>query len=173
MPNIPNIPLTLTVDKDGSIKEWPTIRRVLTELHKSVTTIKKSQVTARPPTNIRCTPTAGGFLVEFTRSDGDGYSLYWSPSKSQAVAQPVDLGTNNRYEDKIGAAGVSRYYWVKARRNNGTDSILVGPVTGVTLALASSVTLPVPPAPSETIYIDQETGQPVAGRPGPAKPEIL
>lgn len=161
MAGIPEIPIQ---------NDWPGLRRALSEMRNVLRGQQASQnnpvaaassianVPARPITNLRITPVAGGNVVDFTRSDGDTYTLYWSTSKDFALAVTVELGQSNTYNDNLGSGGVTRYYWIRARRQNGQDSSLVGPVAGMALTLGSATTLPKPLPATDFPAMDRSRG---------------
>jgi hypothetical protein len=133
-----------------------------------VSTLKELQQTVippNPPSNLKVTPKAGGNIVQFTRSNGDVYALYKSTSPSLNGATRVDLGKANQYVDDVGDAGVTVFYWIFAKTNQLT-STTVGPVSGTTLALGTTITTPTPPPASQTPTISDTDNQVVPGRPG-------
>ena len=112
-----------------------------------------------PPTivsNLRATPAAGANIVDFTRSDGDAYTLYVNATASVDGSLRVDLGTANRYTDDLGQGGIKRYYAVKAKKGSVIGT-LSGWVSATTLALGTAITTPVPPPATEFPFLDQET----------------
>lgn len=123
------------------------------------TAIQNLQASFIPPslvTNLRVTPQPGGNLVDFTRSDGDSYTLYINTTGSIDLATRVRLGTSNRYTHAVGVAGVKYYYAVKA--NKGALAGDVSPwVSGTTLGLAIPAANPTPPPATEFPFLDQET----------------
>jgi hypothetical protein len=125
------------------------------------------QTSVIPPaqvTNLQVTPGPGSNLVQFTRSDGDSFTLYWNTSASLNGATRVDLGTANRYSDNIGIAAVKRYYWVVSRLS-GLESTPAGPVAGTTLALNAPL-VPVAASPAAAIQApSNETNENVPVQP--------
>ncbi len=123
------------------------------------TAIQNLQASFIPPTtvtNLRVTPQPGGNLIDFTRSDGDSYTLYINTTGSIDLATRVRLGASNRYTHTVGLAGVLYYYAVKA--NKGALSGDVSPwVSGTTLGLAVPAANPEPPPATEFPFLDQET----------------
>ena len=109
-----------------------------------------------PVTNIRATALSGAIQVDFTRSDGDSYVLYWNTAPSLQGAVRIDLGGANKYVDDIGAGSVKRYYAVRAKNGNVSGEVSVW-TPQTSLALGTAITPPVPPPPTETPFIDQET----------------
>lgn len=112
-----------------------------------------------PPTtvtNLRATPQPGGNLVDFTRSDGESYTLYINTSPSINLSERVRLGASNRYQHNVGIAALTYYYAVKA--NKGSLSGEVSPwVSGTTLGLGTPAANVVPPPATEFPFQDQET----------------
>lgn len=136
---------------------WNAMRNAILEL-------RPSQIPPTPPTNVTVTPMAGGNLVQFTRSDGDQYVLYWNDIPSVNGSIRIDLGQANEYLHEIGAVGVRIYYWIKAKKGQ-MESVLSGVKTGTTLALGTVVVPPEPPAASEFPVTSDETGEILPGRP--------
>lgn len=106
--------------------------------------------------NVRATALAAAIQVDFTRSDGDGYSLYWNTTASLEGAVRVDLGTANKYVDTIGDGLIKRWYLIRPRKGlvEGNYSPWVSQTT---LAIGTAVTPPTPPPASDTPTVDQET----------------
>src|SRR5262245_30571002 len=81
----------------------------------------KLQEALIPPatvTNFRATALPGQVQIDFTRSDGNTYVLYWNKTPSTDNAVRIELGTANKYVDEIGSGGITRYYAVKAKKGN-------------------------------------------------------
>lgn len=108
------------------------------------------------PTNVRATALAGAVQVDFTRSDGDAYVLYWNSTPSINLATRVDLGTANIYVDNIGDGSITRYYAIRAKKGDRNGELSPW-VSATTLALGTAVTPPTPPPASDTPFTDQET----------------
>lgn len=106
--------------------------------------------------NMRCTPQPGGNLIEFTRSDGDSYTLYINTTPSLDLAQRTKLGSSNRYNHSVGIAGVRYYYAVKANKGSLGGEISAW-ISGTTLGLAVPAVATVPPPATEFPFVDQET----------------
>lgn len=122
-------------------------------------TLLSLQAAIIPPadiTNGRATPLAGAIQVDFTRSDGDAYVLYWNTTPSINGATRIDLGTANKYVDNIGDVGIKRWYSIRAKKGpvNGNLSPWL---TATTLALGTATTPPTPPPATATPFTDQET----------------
>ncbi len=107
-------------------------------------------------TNFRVTALAGANQVDFTRSDGDSYVLYWNTTASINGAVRIDLGNANKYVDSVGDGSITRFYSVKPKK--GTVS---GPLSSwlsqTTLALGTAVTPPEPPPATDIPFTDSET----------------
>jgi hypothetical protein len=105
-------------------------------------------------------PQPGGNNIVFTVSDADTYQLFVGTNPDFTQAKTVELGTTNQYSDNVGTGGVKKWYWVRGVRANsrqGNVSILVGPVTGITLALGTAATtVPIVPG-ADRIYTDSTT----------------
>lgn len=137
----------------------PQLARLLQEMRYDLTTLKPNRIPPSEPTNLTVVPLAAGNQVTFTRSDDAlGYVLRfgagstWNPSTDYQV----DLGDSNVYNDHTGSAGVTRYYWVLAKKAD-LYSKPVGPVAGTSLAIGTPVVIPTPP-PSGIIRRSDETG---------------
>lgn len=142
----PNFPRGVPLDQD-SFNRWV------------INAIDNLQAALLPPgtvTNLRVTPQPGGNLIDFTRSDGESYTLYINTTASVNLSERVRLGQSNRYTHTIGLGGVKYYYAVKA--NKGALSGEVSPwVSGITLGLAVPAVNPTPVAATEFPFQDQET----------------
>lgn len=132
---IPEVPSSFSVAE----------RLFLSHLRNNVIQLLPSRVPPRAPTNLKVTPVAGGNYIQFTKSDGDDYVVYAGSTGELAKATPNDVKLSSAYVDNIGQGGVARFYWVKAKKQGQPDSDILGPVSGVTLAL--NVPTVVPPAP--------------------------
>src|SRR5262245_584365 len=107
-------------------------------------------------TNFRATAQAGAIQIDFTRSDGDNYVLYWNKTASIDGAVRIELGFANKYVDNIGEGGVKRYYAVKAKK--GYVEGQVSPwIVETTKALGVEVPPPTPPPPSDFPFQNTET----------------
>ena len=121
--------------------------------------LKNLQSALIPPTmvsNMRVTPIAGGNIIDFTRSDGESYTLYINTTGSINGAQRIDLGLANRYTNDLGQGGITRYYAIEAKTGNVHGSLSPW-VAGTTLALGTAITTPTPPPATEFPFMDQET----------------
>lgn len=126
--------------------------------HKVLSALQ-SQANQQPqvPTGITCTPVAGGNVISFTRSASAKYKLYISPTTSRTGATEIDLGNSNTYHDFAGAGALLRYYWVEGLSTAGISSGVSNPVSGTTLALTASATIPVPTSQSFGKVRDAQT----------------
>lgn len=121
--------------------------------------INNLQTALLPPstvTNLRVTPQPGGNLIDFTRSDGDTYTLYINSTPSINGAERVRIGASNRYNHNVGIGAVLFYYAVKAVKGvvNGEVSPWVsGTTLGLAVAAAAVEALPA----TEFPFLDQET----------------
>jgi hypothetical protein len=130
-------------------------RRFLSELRSSVAEMQGSLTPPRPPSNLRATGQAGSILIQFTRSDGETYAIYWNTLPRLDGATKVDVGNSVSWSHNVGQGGVTRYYWVTARRGT-LESAEIGPVSAVTAALGATVAPPPPPpASDQPIYSDE------------------
>lgn len=107
-------------------------------------------------TNVRATGMAGAIQVDFTRSEGGSYKLFWNTTASLNGAVVIDLGNSNKYVDQIGAEGVKRYYAVQASNGNTVSAYSVW-VSATTLALDAVITPPDPPPASQSPTLNTET----------------
>lgn len=121
-----------------------------------VTALQAAMIPASMVTNLRVTPVAGGNLVDFTRSDGDAYTLYVNSTPSVNNSLRVDLGVANRYTDDLGQGSIKRYYAVKAKKGT-VPGTLSGWVSGTTLALGTPIVTPEPPPATAFPFTDQQT----------------
>lgn len=142
----PNFPSSVPLDQQN-FNRW------------TVNAIENLQSALIPPTtvtNLRATPQPGGNLIDFTRSDGDSYTLYINTTPSVDLSQRVRMGTSNRYTHSVGKAGITYYYSVKSVKGN-LNSELSPWVSGTTLGLAVAASQPTPPPATEFPFLDQET----------------
>src|SRR5438034_225435 len=128
---IGNIPVSFTWEQ----------QQFLQTLVDAVKRLQPVVVPPAAPTNLRVIPQGGGNIVQFTRSDGDGYVLYRNTVPSLNGARRIDLGRSNQYVDDVGAGAVEVFYWIAAKLGQ-LSSIIVGPVSGTTLALGTGITPP-------------------------------
>jgi len=123
------------------------------------TEVLRMQQALVPPdlvTNFRVTALPGSNQVDFTRSDGDSYILYWNSTASVNGAVRIELGLANSYVDEIGKGGIHRFYAVKAKKGNVEGQ--VSPWKDqTTLALDVPAVVPEPPPATQTPVEDQET----------------
>src|SRR5262245_25627850 len=107
-------------------------------------------------TNLRVTALPGSNQVDFTRSDGNTYILYWNTTASINGAVRIELGLANKYVDEIGAGGVRRYYAIKAKKGNVEGQVSAW-MAQTTLALTAPAVVPTPPPATQTSFKDQAT----------------
>lgn len=142
----------------------------LVKMKKAITELQSSVLPPDNPSNLTITPFALGNNIQFTRSNNaQRYTLYISNSparnasnSSESIA--VDLGNSNYYNDAVGQANYTRYYWVQAWNGNQSSNI-IGPKSGKTLAAGTTVNPPRQVPAGHTITTDQTTGSQVPGRP--------
>lgn len=108
-------------------------------------------------TNLRATALGGSIQVDFTRSDGDNFVLYWNSTPSINGSVRIELGSTNKYVDNIGTGGVKRYYVVKSKKGN-TEGAISAWVSATSLALGTAVPPPTPPPDTQLPLEDQESG---------------
>ena len=77
-------------------------------------------------TNFRATPLSGSIQIDFTRSDGDNFVLYWNSTPSVNLAVRIELVSTNKYVDNIGQGGIKRYYAV-GLKNGKTEMMYAEP----------------------------------------------
>lgn len=106
--------------------------------------------------NLRATPQPGGNLVEFTRSDGDSYTLYINTTPSIDLAVRVRLGPSNQYSHNVGIGSVKYYYAVRANKGSLAGEVS-GWVSGTTLALGTPATAAAAIPATQFPFVDQET----------------
>lgn len=142
----PTLPMNVPLDQQR-FNQW---------IYTTIDNIRNQLIPPSLVSNLRCTPQPGGNLIDFTRSDGDSYTLYINTTPSIDLAERVRLGASNRYQHNVGVAGVLYYYAVKA--NKGTlPGEVSGWVSGTTLGLAVPAANPDPIPASEFPFQDQET----------------
>lgn len=138
-------------------------RVFMQQMRNAVVRLQGSKASARPVTNLRVTPVGFGNVIDYTRSDGDSYTLWWSLAADSTKANPIPIGQQSRYTHTVGRDGVKVFYWVQAIRDNGQNSKLVGAKFGVTLLSNAAVTIPDPPPPSDDPVFDDGTGRLLIG----------
>jgi len=123
------------------------------------TEVLRMQQALIPPalvSNFRVTALPGSNQIDFTRSDGDSYILYWNASASINGAVRIELGLANSYVDEIGDGGVHRFYAVKAKKGNVEGQVCPWR-DQTTLPLDVPAVVPTPPPATQTPFEDQET----------------
>lgn len=119
-------------------------------LRNNVIKILPSRIPPRQISNLKVTPVAGGNYIQFSKSDGDNYAVYVNTTANFDTAAARDVGQSPTYVDNVGDGGKTRYYWVVAKKSGQPDSQPFGPVSGTTLALGTSATVPTPPPASDS-----------------------
>jgi hypothetical protein len=142
----------------------PALRAFLQSIRNAVVSLQSTVVPPDPISNLKATPKAGGNIIQFTRSNGDAYILYFNTIPQLNGARRIDLGLAAEYTDEIGAEGIKRYYWIKAKKGQ-TESSFVGPVTATSLALGAAITPPDPPPATQNPIRSDETRNVEVGRP--------
>jgi len=142
----PNFPSGVPLDVDN-FNRW---------VVNAISNLQSAFIPPTTVTNLRVTPQPGGNLIDFTRSDGESYTLYINTTGSVNLATHVQLGTANRYTHSVGKAGILYYYAVQAFK--GSLAGEVSPwISGTTLGLAVPAAQPDPPPATEFPFVDQET----------------
>lgn len=163
IPEVPLLKARTIVDQKGQshlVLEYSSeLRRHLQDMREVVVQLRANQVPPTVPTNVKVTPEAFSNLVQWTRSvNADYYEVLWAPNSNIANAQVVNVGSSAQWTDNVGNSGVTRFYWVRARKNTGAVSNPSNPLSGTTLASNAGVTPPAPPPQSQNQVIDQRTG---------------
>lgn len=137
----------------------------LLEMHKVVSHLVETRYPPSQASNLRVTPIALGNHIEFTRSpDATGHTLLISSSPNWVAdgltpGLAVDLGDSNVFNDNTGQAGLARYYWVRPRRGDLYRDPPLGPIKGVTLGAAATITLPKSPPPGQLVTTSDLSGK--------------
>lgn len=139
----------------------PALSQHLQDLRQTVLQLRGAQTPPRPVTNLKGTAMPGASLIQWTATDADYYELAWNTTPSQKGAQVVESGIGSQYQDNVGDAGVTRWYWVRGRKNTGSLSPWSGPVQVTTAPLGVGVSTPTPPPVGDQIVKDATTGFPV------------
>ncbi len=142
----------------------PGLRELLVQMRNAILRQESTVIAPRPATNLRATAKAGGVIVQFTRSDGDAYILYFNDTPNINAARRIDLGQASEYTDEIGQADFTRYYWIKVKKGQ-MESPMTGPVKATTLALGTTIAPPAAPPGSEVMTRSDETQNIEVGRP--------
>lgn len=138
----------------------PTTRTFLAQVKNAVVKISGSPVAARQVTNLKVTPGAFSNTIQYTMTDADTYTIYASPTNDISQSAILDAGKSNEFNHFVGAAGVTRFYWVQACVNSvEKNSDPVGPVSGVSLASGASAPVPLPPPSPDIPVVDLTTGK--------------
>lgn len=159
---LPEVPRT----EDAALYDY------LTKLHAAVTPLISAAQPPNLPSSFTVTPIAGGNVVQFSRSNGVSFNLYLSNTPDRSAATQQNLGTGNSWTDNVGVGAVKRYYWVEALNQSGVSSGVVGPKSGVTLALGATATVPfVRPSQVEVFDTTVNRNVPVIAGPGSPVPQ--
>jgi hypothetical protein len=139
----------------------PNELNLLTNMRQQVTQLTARLAIPDPPTNLKATAQAFANFIQFSRSgDADYYEITMAlkPNLNDPSVVIKDIGNSNSYSDQIGNVGITKYYWVRARKMTGASSIQVGPVKATTLASATGSNQPNPPAAGNILVLDASTG---------------
>jgi len=155
---IPEVPLNPT--DPGSAEQ---MRRLLVDIRQGVIDLRGPKSPPTPPSNFKATAMAFAVLLQWTRGlNTDCTELLWNSKPTLNGAVVIDQGGSQQYVDYIGAASVTRFYWVRSCQDvAGIVGREVGPVSATTLASGTSTPFPAPPPPAQSIVIDPATGHPV------------
>jgi hypothetical protein len=146
------------------IREIPTtidsdLRGFLVDLQQQVKSLRGTQAPIAPPTNFKVTAQAFGNLLQWTRTTGaDYYQVLWNTVPTASTANIQGVGDSAMWVDHIGQTGIKRYYWVRACRYTGTQSLPTPGLSGTTLGSATGVTPPKPPPPAKIMVLNPGTG---------------
>jgi len=138
--------------------------KFLVDMRNSVLRMSASVVPPGAVTNLTATGKAGGAIIEFTRSDADSYTIIRNTSKSLDGSTQIEIGNSNRYVDDVGASSQTIYYWVRTKKG-AIEGYTAGPVSAITLGLATEITPGEPPPGSGYPARNVETEQVEPGRP--------
>jgi len=144
---------TLNTSMPRGIREVPThldatTQAFLSDLRENIVALRQQQAPPTTPSNLVVTPVAFGNLVQWTRPLNSDFSeVLWNTTANLQTAQIVPISDAAQWVDHIGQVGVTRFYWVRAARNNGTRSLIFGPKSGTSLASNVGVNPPPPPPP--------------------------
>jgi hypothetical protein len=141
----------------------------LTDIRAQVVALTGNQAPLSPPTNLKATAQSFAITIQFTRTDADYFEILWSMAPTLNNAAVVDIGNSNQWTDNVGQAAITKYYWVRARRNTGAVSAAAGPVKATTLASGTGATpaSATSPPPSSILVVDKTTGQVTSYVPSP------
>ena len=145
---IPEVPLGLE----------PQTRRYLQDLRQNLVDLVGQIAPPSAPTNLKVTPQSFSNEVQWTRSIGaDYYEVIWNTSASLTGGSPqvVNVGDSAQWTDNVGQSGITRFYWVRARKNSGVRSVELGPKSGTTLVSGTGVAPPNPPSQGQEIVTNQ------------------
>ena len=147
-----------------SSPDWLALRRYLVEMRNAMVRLQASVLPPGVVNNLRATAKALGVIIDFTRSDGDAYTLYYNTLPSNNGATRIDLGMANSYTHDIGEEGKTFYYWIKPKKGQSEGEI-AGPVKATTLAAGAVIVTPKPTTGSMYPARYDESGGILPGRP--------
>lgn len=132
---------------------------LLVAMRETIIQLRNTQAPLSSPTNFKVTPLAFANLLQWTRViNANYYEVLWNTTPNLATANVQGVGDSPSWVDHVGNAGITRYYWVRARKFTGAASVEAGALTGTTLASATGVTPPAPPPAGQIIVVDKSTG---------------
>ena len=162
---IPEIPLPESktiVDKNGTnhiIYQFTKAHQdALTQLRQAVITLTGNQTIPNPPGNFKVTPQSLSNYIQFTRlSNADYYEVGYAltPSINDPHFTIVDIGNSASWTDNVGSSGITKYYWVRARKNGGAVSPWTQAIKATTTVVSAGTAQSIPPPPSNIIVVDQ------------------
>src|SRR5881394_1761958 len=104
-------------------------------MRSTIIQLRASQAPIQAPTNFAGTALAFAVLLQWTRVvNADYYEVLWNTRPDATTATVQGVGDSQRWVDNIGQVGVTRSYWVRARKFTGAISKMSGPQTITTLA---------------------------------------
>lgn len=132
----------------------PALQGILTDIKSAIEHLYSASPAPQPVSGLSATPIAGGVVLQFTRSNGINFRVYYGSTPNRASASIADLGSNNTFTDTVGSGGVKRYYWVEAHSPSApSPSPIIGPVSATTLALGSPAIVTPTAVPSyQTVF---------------------
>lgn len=169
VPELPLQSIRTIIDSKGvthRISEFtPQHQQFLSDVREQLLQLRQRQAIPDAPTNVKATGQAFSNLVQWTRSgDADYYEVLHAltPALTDPHLQITDVGNSALWVDHIGNNGITKFYWVRARKRTGASSLEVGPASAITLIAATGVTPPPPPPPANILVTDQATGRVIA-----------
>lgn len=135
----------------------PEMRGFLQDVRETLLDIRGALSAPRQPIQFTGTAIPGGALLTWVMTDADTYEILWNSTPNISGASVVEAGNSGQWQDGMGAANVTRYYWLRAKKSTGVVAPIVGPVKVTSAALGAGVTLPVPPPASDRLVLNQTT----------------